>query len=85
MNEQKVALCHRHQHNLTCCHSDYSSTVVGESHVALIGFKDGQHESSLKMRPKHHERPLVAGCCITHKPRPLHVGLFLKDGGISSC
>ncbi len=34
---------------------------------------NGRHDSSPKVKPKHLDRPLVAGCSIGHKSRPLHV------------
>ena len=30
-------------------------------------YRDGQHESSPKMKPKHVSRPLVAGCSLGQK------------------
>ncbi len=33
----------------------------------------GRHDSSPKLKPKHLDRPLVAGCSMGHKPRSLYV------------
>ena len=44
--------------------------------------KDGRHNSSPEVKPKHLIRPLLAGCSIGHKPCPLHVSqiIFPKSG-----
>ena len=36
-------------------------------------YKDGLHDTYPKVKPKHFDCPLVAGCNIGHKYSPLHV------------
>lgn len=38
----------------------------------LTGCKDGWRDTSGKVKPKHVDRPPVAGCSIAHKPCLLH-------------
>ena len=53
---------------------------------ALTVYKDGRHDSSSKVKPKHLDRPLVAGCSIGHKSRPLHVnGWNMSQTKTSKC
>lgn len=38
--------------------------------IPQTGHKDGRHDISPKVKPKHPDRPLMAGCSICHKARP---------------
>lgn len=77
----ETSLCH-HVHNKvesmheqvhTCC---WTKPRASNSVYMLPGslypthrlYKDGQHESSHKVRPEHVDCPLVVGCGIGHKP-----------------
>lgn len=44
--------------------------IVSDSqqHIINLLYKDGQHVSSLKVKPKHLNHPQVTGCSIGHNP-----------------
>ena len=49
-----------------------SDEPINNYHMSPLAiFIDGWHDSSLKVKPKRLDRPVVAVCSIVHKPFPL--------------